>query len=351
MNIKHISILLSLLLALTLTGCRGGHSPLAPKEPTDEVDNKNHDDPKRIELILFDCHFHGFKVHATAEDVGTKYLRREQVMYLEEVPGKGWQISPDGVSRFIVYGGSSVPTDDPVDPSVRTWTDASFSPSADAQLADRKYALLVKLYNKEGKEITGQFATDGEDRRHQFFFTARSIRPTEYGDAALKGKYPDGDYRYMYYYYFDTTPWDQTMYDEGTRFSGISNPIGLKGFFEFPVADSRFDLQLTLLHARTSKFTGEGGRPSPFYGMSKRQRSTDVTDISLGGIPFIVFAHSGEFLESETKDLSTLSESDHLLVRKLASAAEISEEAALDDLWIIANSTPAGDDQSTGRKL
>ena len=326
---KTISTTLISLLLLTL-----GLAACKPSTPVDEVQNKNHDDPKKIELILFDCHFHGNKVHATPEQKGVKYLTREQVMILEEVPGKGWQISPKGVDRFIVQGGKegvkSPDLSTIIDPAKRDWTDQTFIAEDQAGLANRQYGLLIKMYDKEGKEITGQFATNGEDKRHQFFFTARNIRPTKFGDPAMK--FDDGDYQYMYYYYFDTDPWDKTLHD-GAKYTGISNPIGLKGFMEFPVTESRFELQLTLLHARSSKFSGEGGRPSPFYGMTPKQRATDVVDINLKGIPFIVFANAGEYLSTNTHDLSRLSPEDKLLVEKLSDAAGITEQEALDDLW------------------
>lgn len=341
MNIKKLTLVLSLFLLL-LTGCKG----LSPVDPTDEVENKNHDDPKRIELTLFDCHFHGRRVHATPEIKGVKYLTREQKMVLEEVPGKGWQIMPDkGVSRFVVSGGTEGETHAPVDPATREWTDKSFSPSRDALLSDRSYGLIIRMYNKAGKDITGQFATNGEDMRHQFFFTAENIRPTKYGDRSLK--FADGDYRYMYYYYFDTTPWDKTI-EEGAKYTGISNPIGLKGFFQFPVINSRFELKLTLLHARHSKFSGEGGKPSPFYSLTTKQRATDVTDISFGGIPFVVFAHSSEYIESKVKDLSKLPENERLLVDKLAEAFEITPAEALEDLWALSYNDSEPHDFSKG---
>lgn len=323
----YTTLIALLLLTLSLAACK-------PSTPVDEVQNKNHDDPKKIELILFDCHFHGNKVHATAQEPGVKYLTREQVMILEEVPGKGWQISPKGVSRFIVQGGKegvkSPDLSTVVDPAKRDWTDQTFVADKDAGLSDRQYGLIIKMYDKEGKEITGQFATNGEDKRHQFFFTARNIRPTKFGNPALK--FADGDFHYMYYYYFDTDPWDKTLHD-GAKYTGISNPIGLKGFMEFPVTESRFELQLTLLHARSSKFSGVGGRPSPFYGMTPKQRATDVVDINLKGIPFIVYANTGEYLSTNTHDLSKLSPEDKLLVEKLSDAAGITEQEALDDLW------------------
>ena len=316
-----------LLLTLGLAACK-------PSTPVDEVQNKNHDDPKKIELILFDCHFHGNKVHATPEQKGVKYLTREQVMILEEVPGKGWQISPKGVDRFIVQGGKegvkSPDLSTIIDPAKRAWTDQTFIAEDQAGLANRQYGLIIKMYDKEGKEITGQFATNGEDKRHQFFFTARNIRPTKFGDPTMK--FTDGDYQFMYYYYFDTNPWDKTLYD-GAKYTGISNPIGLKGFMEFPVTEICFELQLTLLHARSSKFSGKDGRPSPFYGMTPKQRATDVVDINLKGIPFVVFANAGEYLSTNTHDLSKLKPEERLLVEKLSDAAGISEQEALDDLW------------------
>ena len=335
-----------LLLTLGLVACK-------PSTPVDEVQNKNHDDPKKIELILFDCHFHdGNRVHATGHREGVKYTPSEQVMILEEVPGEGWKISPKGVDRFIIYGGKEgVKSPDLsaiIDPAKRDWTDRSFSVHSDAGLSDRQCGLIIKMYDKEGREITGQFATNGEDKRHQFFFTACNIRPTKFGDQTKK--YDDGVYHYMYYYYFDTDPWDKTL-NEGAKYTGISNPIGLKGFMEFPVTEIRFELQLTLLHARSSKFSGEGGRPSPFYGMTPKQRATDVVDINLKGIPFIVFANTGEYVDTNTHDLSKLKPEEKLLVEKLSDAAGITEQEALDDLWCMLFGEIPEHDFSKGRYL
>ena len=342
---NYATLIALLLLTLGLAACK-------PSTPVDEVQNKNHDDPKKIELILFDCHFHdGTRVHATGHREGVKYTPSEQVMILEEVPGEGWKISPKGVDRFIIYGGKEgVKSPDLsaiIDPAKRDWTDRSFSVHSDAGLSDRQCGLIIKMYDKEGREITGQFATNGEDRRHQFFFTACDIRPTEFGDQTKK--YDDGVYHYMYYYYFDTDPWDKTLND-GAKYTGISNPIGLKGFMEFPVTEIRFELQLTLLHARSSKFSGEGGRPSPFYGMTRKQRATDVVDINLKGIPFIVFANTGEYIETETHDLSKLKPEEKLLVKKLSDAAGITEQEALEDLLRFSAKAPE-DDLSKGRYL
>ena len=341
---NYATLIALLLLTLGLAACK-------PSTPVDEVQNKKHDDPKKIELILFDCHFHGNKVHATGPREGVKYTPSEQVMILEEVPGEGWKISPKGVARFIVYGGKegvkSPDLSTIIDPAKRDWTDQSFYASRDAGLSDRQCGLIIKMYDKEGREITGQFATNGEDRRHQFFFTAYHIRSTKFGDQTKK--YAVGDYRYMYYYYFDTDPWDKTLND-GAKYTGISNPIGLKGFMEFPVTEIRFELQLTLLHARSSKFSGEGGRPSPFYGMTRKQRATDVVDINLKGIPFVVFANTGEYIETETHDLSKLKPEEMKLVKKLSDAAGITEQEALEDLLRFSAKAPE-DDLSKGRYL
>lgn len=342
---NYATLIALLLLTLGLAACK-------PSTPVDEVQNKNHDDPKKIELILFDCHFHdGNRVHATGHREGVKYTPSEQVMILEEVPGEGWKISPKGVARFIVYGGKEgVKSPDLsaiIDPAKRDWTDRSFSVHSDAGLSDRQCGLIIKMYDKEGREITGQFATNGEDKRHQFFFTACNIRPTKFGDQTKK--YDDGVYHYMYYYYFDTDPWDKTLND-GAKYTGISNPIGLKGFMEFPVTEIRFELQLTLLHARSSKFSGEGGCSSPFYGMTRKQRATDVVDINLKGIPFVVFANTGEYIETETHDLSKLKPEEKLLVKKLSDAAGITEQEALEDLLRFSAKAPE-DDLSKGRFL
>ena len=67
---NYTTLIALLLLTLGLAACK-------PSTPVDEVQNKNHDDPKKIELILFDCHFHGNKVHATGHREGVRSTVRD----------------------------------------------------------------------------------------------------------------------------------------------------------------------------------------------------------------------------------------------------------------------------------
>ena len=75
-----------------------------------------------------------------------------------------------------------------------------------------------------------------------------------------------------------------------------------------------------------------------------------MVDINLKGIPFVVFANTGEYIETETHDLSKLKPEEKLLVEKLSDAAGITEQEALEDLLRFSAKAPE-DDLSKGRFL
>ncbi|MDN4753322.1 hypothetical protein QYZ87_02070 [Porphyromonadaceae bacterium W3.11] len=334
-------LIVALATMLALSSCKNMDKPV---DPTDETKEKNHDLPDKIELTLYRGHFHGFDLHGSGMMEGQKYFKDVQTIIFKNVPGKGFQISPEGDQQFAILGGisSNKKASDIVDPATANWTNETFSPSK-VTAAQHQYGLIIKLYNK-GEEITSQFVTNGQDKIHQFFFLIKNQKASKYGDQSKE--YPN-DYRLMNYFYYDTDPWNETIHG-GAKLIGPSNPIGFKGILEFYEPYTQFDLNVKLLHARSSKFDTPNKKASPFYMMHKQQIARDDTDVNIT-IPIYVFGDSNEYLNANK--FEEMTESEKRLVNSLAEACNISPEEAFHDLWLQINGEPPVHDIDTGYHL
>lgn len=323
------TLLLGVLAAVVLSACQ-------PQAPVDEPKNKLHDDPARMEITLFRTHFHGMAPHVSGGTKGVKHGASEQTMVLELQQGKGFVINKEkGVSRFVVTGNlggglyepaGTYPS--PVDPAKRTWTDDTFRPEK-YNAGYTQYGMIIKYFNNAGEEITGQFATGGQEKIHQHFFIAKNIRWMK--NATDRTAELKSGYEYLYYYYFDTDPWDKLI-REGARYTGISNPIGLKGYLEFYQPETSFDLNILLLHARGSKYNSSTGKPSPFTGPTPGQRQKDDFDINIT-VPVVIYANENELENLEFEDFDHLSPKEQSVVRRLAEAAGVSDKEAFESLY------------------
>lgn len=169
-----MATLLLPLLALTACNGDGGLVP-TPKKPTDETRNKLHDDPTKLIIQLF--------------EVGTEPINSLVLEQSNEWKGPILEVE-----------------------------------------AGKEYHLWVRYYNKAGTEITGQFATNGQEKIHQHFF------------ISSKGDIRD----YMAYRYADTDPWNKTT-EQGAQLL-TANPIGLKGIVSFTKSGITFPVKMRLLH-------------------------------------------------------------------------------------------------------
>lgn len=351
--------------SLALSSC-SSEPGLKPKVPTDETINKNHDMPTKVVLTLFRGHFHGRDFHANVGFVQQPkyYDSNEQVITLVSTP-EGFRPEKGSRDKFVVQGGfDPYEKKEPKDPSAVDWTDATFNPEA-VKAGLWQYGLTIRLFAANGDEITGQFASPEESKIHQLFFIPQNIKATKFRDPK-KPQIADS-WKYFYYYYMDTDPWDTSLYAVGKEmdekgaskeeknkalnkaFKGISNPIGLKGFMEFYESETSFTLNIKMLHAVVSKFVTQDGKTSPFCLPSQKQKMVDNWDDLNIKVPIVVFAYSEDYLE-ET-DFSTLTETDKLLVRKLADAYGITEKEAFDDLLIMAEGEKKNHSMDAGHHL
>ena len=292
-----------------------------PVKPNDENHDKDHDEAYRVEVTLTKGHFHDNHFHAKKSVEGAKYYDANmQKFVFESDPDKGFVPVAGTPKAFVVYGGLAEGKM-PSDTEKATYTDNSFIAEKEVK-GDETYGITVRFFAKDGDEITGEFGTEEESLIHQLFFIPTDIKATEFNPAP-KAYTPD--YKYIGYYYMDTTPWNSA---EG-KFTGISNPIGLNGAIEFYEPNTKFDLRIRLLHAKQSKYVADG-KASPFYKPTAEQLSReDWEDLDIR-IPVVVFAGKGEYLSSDSYE--TMTDADKRLVKKLAAALDLTERQAFEDL-------------------
>lgn len=336
---KYFLLCLTALASLSLGLASCSNDPITkPKPPTDETLNKNHDLPAKVVVTLARGHFHGSDFHGNPEIMDTKiYNANLQVITLESTPN-GFKPTADSPKVFAVQGGIK-PGKEPINPATANWTDEKFSPEGSAT-GLWQYALIIKMYAANGDEITGQFSSPEESRIHQIFFVPKDITSTKFGDQS---RTYSPDYTFLNYYYMDTDPWNTSIHQvleplkrkhasdeeinnaKNKAFKGVSNPIGLKGFIEFYQIDTRFNLNIKMMHARVSKFLENGKKTSPFYKPTPQQlHGDDWNDLNIT-VPFVVFGHAyNDDIEADTYE--DMTQEDIVVLDKLADAFGVSRD-------------------------
>lgn len=314
-----------------------------PKASVDERKSKAHGDPVKAVLTLYSGHLHGIQgFHQNADIEGLKHMKRVQTMVLKYMP-KGqkdahgrdiysWTVSQENGStdKFRVEYG--------------TYSDKNTDyPELLISEYNLVYGLLIRYYDANGKDITHEFVTNGQENIHQHFFIPdKEIKPwhtnitwnspevvnltppydklvaTRYreGETLLEKKLPKEEWKPYYYFYSDTDPWDKsykasiTGTNMDVKFIGFNNPTGFKGWFGFnnPLFDSQvyrhyqkaiycdFNISIELLHAATSKTSrNEDGKPSPYDSPSDAQLKSDLWDVNLS-VPVLIYGSQEDAL-------------------------------------------------------
>lgn len=214
-----------------------------PVKPIDEGKNKLHEDPFRAEIILQEG-----RLKAGASFDGKTTLA---------------SFEPQGQAQaFIRDEGNPSPSGSVKRFEVKSLKDAP----------DVVYSLVVKYYNRDGKEITHQFIDNKQDQIHQHFFSWY-----DGGVRVRDAKRLPYDYRYA-----DTTPWDSPT----GAFTGDTNPLGFKGLIRFTKPGVSFDLSVDLMHHPTSKYQRDG-KASPFYSPHPSIGSVATWDINIK-VPIVI---------------------------------------------------------------
>ncbi len=233
-----------------------------PSDPHDETEDAMHDDPAKAVLTLASGHFHGVKFHQDPEFKGSKHMKAVQTITYVYVKGKGWMPEEGSADKFVVTSGS--------------------------QEIASAYGLWIKYYDKKGKEITGQFIENGQDKIHQHFFIAKDVQPFASGATELGDDETPNIFNYTY---MDTTPWNKTLKDEGTQLTGKENPIGFKGWFNFLRPYKKMTMKIKLMHARKSKFNDKG-ETSPYYNPTPAQNANDHWDLEMNIPVYVIYSRA-----------------------------------------------------------
>ncbi len=280
----------------------------------------HHDDEEheaaKIELILASGHFHGTLFHQNVSAEGVKFLKAVQTITLvhNETTHK-WEVEAGSDSIFRVLA------------------------AKEGSNYEVPYGLWIKYYNAAGEEITGHFVENGEDQRHQHFFTPRNVVPTFDGTAETDDNDPSKMYKYVY---MDTNPWNSTL-KTGATLTGSTvvgkdgeitlfepqNPVGLKGYFNFTKVRKRFDLNISLIHALQSKFMANG-KTSPFY----QPKTGENIDMSYA-VPVVIYAYRTDldnFNEDDVATYAELNDADKAYIQMVAKTFNITVEEAMADI-------------------
>lgn len=232
--------LLQCFVALLLLGGLLAACESEPVRPVNEIENKDHADPVKMELTFTHGEFNSPVFRATP-DAQTPALSRQVMTYALQ-KGKGWA---------------------PIEGSIDTLR----------YRQGKAYELRLVYYDTEGNNMTYQFTTGGQEKIHQHFFIPDSVFT-----LAGKGRASEKNTNKIFNYtYTDTTPWDKEYGTEGVTLNAPDNPLGFKGVFEFKEA-RRFLLNIQLMHARKSKISTEG-IISPYYKPTAGQRTSDLWDV------------------------------------------------------------------------
>lgn len=199
-------------------------------------------------------------------------------------------------------------------------------------------AFVIHYYDKAGNEITSQIVNNGEDSHYQHFFMVDDIRPS-YGGK--KEATDVNSTEFFDYVYCDTDPWNKTNKFDGAKFTGLSNPIGHKGYFKFLRTHKQFNLEIRLMRARNSKLTN--GKASSFCAPTARQLKEEAWLPTIV-VPMNIYMDSDEReldekvydtdydkLSDNAKDYS---ESNLMSIRSLMDAFGITDiKTAVLDFW------------------
>ncbi len=202
---------------------------------------------KKVVIKMYEGHLHGLKgFHYIAGPSGitNPFLRLEQELTFEYIKNK-WCFKKGQVNKFVFFK-SKMYHNNPSDKN---------SPMTPAPV----YGCWIDYYDAEGKHINGDFVQKGA---YQHFFIPRQTQ-------ALDGHLDESDKEaknLLNYVYRDTTPWDREGQHNKARFNDETEPLGLKGFFNYPTLNRNFLLSIQLWQTNGAKLTN--GKASPFYAPS-----------------------------------------------------------------------------------
>lgn len=221
-----------------------------PKKPTNEIENKLHEDPARAVFTLKEGELAPAAFDGEPRLADVKYSGESQVFSMAYTKDKGWAVEESSVKALHVKSTKDNP--------------------------NLVYALEIQYYSPSGQPMNHQFIDNGQDKIHQHFFV-------HYKTEEVDGKKRSSINRDV-----KTIPYSYNYadVDKQGNWIGRSNPLGFAGVLRFDQPNDEFEISCELMHAVGSKFTADG-KTSPWYAPSMSQRSKDKWDMQVK-LPVIV---------------------------------------------------------------
>lgn len=211
-----------------------------PIEPTDETQNKLHENPHKLIYTLTEYSLPEGKQFNYKDLASFTPSTKVQKLVLGIQADKTFAF--EGDKEFVV----------------KTMAD---SPSV-------IYKLTIEHFNPQGQPMNEQFLKNGQDNIHQYIFSI-------FHDGLTVREEEQIPYLYLY-----------ADKDVSGKYIGESNPVGIEGFFQFKAGLELQVVKATLLHAYSSKYYE--GKPSSYF--IQNPKITGAKDISVD----LTFRHAGD---------------------------------------------------------
>lgn len=237
--------------------------------PTNELEEKGHDEWAKVEIIIREGHLHGAKFHGNPETDMPILPKIQRVIFTQE----------DGKIVRTIDKGNTLKKDIEV---------------IEVTAGHGRYSMEIIYYDNHGDRINHQFLEPDHINTHQHFFTISDYYTLTNNQlfSAPKGSFFTDLHHYTYR---DTNPEDQMLGQNGAVL--LNNPVGLKGYFGFLKGGIRFDMEVKLVHYYISKLNADGSTdPANNPNLRRKSHTTDF----LQKIPFVVVGYN-DTLENETE--------------------------------------------------
>lgn len=189
--------------------------------PSNEKEDKGHDEWSKVTFTIRRGHLHGESFHANPENL----LYPTQVFTFETDGTNIVRKNKDG--KVLEKG------EEPI-----------------LMIAGGQYAMEIVYYNAKGERMNKEFTTSEMLPIHQHFFTVKEYLNTKTNQTSTETA------DLLSYTYRDTNPEDVMVGQyidkrNSTKTSVLSNDaLGLKGYFTPNVAYAKFDMRVRLLHVQ-----------------------------------------------------------------------------------------------------
>ncbi|GJH41479.1 hypothetical protein RCZ04_20290 [Capnocytophaga sp. HP1101] len=246
------SMLSVALLATILVGC--SKDSATPKPPTNEKEDKGHEEPSRVEFTIRQGHLHGVKFHGNPESIIAPV---QQFKFELDEASKNW-VRKDMNGKILTENAPVI------------------------MIEGAYYAMEIVYYNSNGKRINSEFTTKEMLPIHQHFFEV-----DQYTDVKANKVEKDTD-NLLDYTYRDTDPENVAVGDfvnpKGSTLKSelTNNPLGLKGYFAPKIAYIKFNLQISLFHVirGIKNVNNQAGQFYPFNKPGDELLARSTTDFS-----------------------------------------------------------------------